>query len=155
MYSYYGFPAHYYEVQYPNVGNKALAETVISRLRSAGIDAQGVKRGLDHGVFAPFTVAFNPEKNPLKVPIVQVSLFDNEDANAHYRLGQAVATLRAEGIQIIVSGMAVHNLRDMRLAMSRPGPMPYTTSFDQALKEAVEQPVCDKCSQKVHDADDE
>lgn len=139
--SYYGFPPHYYEIKYPNVGNKALAESVIARINSAGLKAEGVTRGLDHGVFAPFTVAFNPEKNPLQVPIVQVSLFDSDDPNAHYKLGQAVQSLRDEGIQIIVSGMAVHNLRDMWRAMSMPGPMPYTTSFDQALKDAAEQPV--------------
>lgn len=55
--------------------------------------------------------AFNPEKNPLNVPIVQVSLFDDEDPNMHYALGKAISSLRDEGIQIIVSGMAVHNLR--------------------------------------------
>lgn len=139
--SYYGFPDHYYKLQYPHVGSSALAETVISRLRAAGIPASGVKRGLDHGVFAPFTVAFNPEKNPLQVPIVQVSLFDSDDPDKHYALGQAVAGLRDEGVQIIVSGMAVHNLRDMWAAMSRPGPMPYAVSFDEALREAVEQKV--------------
>lgn len=68
---------------------------------------------------------------------MQVSLFDTEDPDQHYRLGQAVSALRAENIQIIVSGMAVHNLRDMRLAMSSPGPLPYTVTFDKALKEAV------------------
>jgi 4,5-DOPA dioxygenase extradiol len=69
---------------------------------------------------------------------VQVSLFDTDDADQHYRLGQAVSALRAEGIQIIVSGMAVHNLRDMWAASQRPGPQPYTLSFDAALKDAVE-----------------
>lgn len=98
-------------------------------------------RGLDHGVFAPFTVAFNPETNPLNVPIVQVSLFDNDDADAHYELGRAVGQLREEGVVVIVSGMAVHNLRDMWAAMNKPGPMGYTVSFDEALKEAVEQEV--------------
>ncbi|KAL1311335.1 hypothetical protein AAFC00_001512 [Neodothiora populina] len=139
IYDYYGFPPHYYEIKYPNVGNRALAESVIARINSAGLQAEGVKRGLDHGVFAPFRVAFNPEKNPLKVPVVQVSLFNNDDPNMHYKLGKAVASLRDEGIQIIVSGMAVHNLRDLWMSMSRPGAMPYTTSFDQALKDAVEQ----------------
>ncbi|KAJ9623134.1 hypothetical protein H2203_006070 [Taxawa tesnikishii (nom. ined.)] len=138
IYDYYGFPAHYYEFQYPNVGSKALAENVLSRLRSAGIHAEGVRRGLDHGVFAPFKVAFDPDKNPLNVPIVQVSLFDSDDPDQHYRLGQAVAGLRNEGVQIIVSGMAVHNLRDLWASMGRPGAMPYTLSFDQALKDAVE-----------------
>lgn len=96
---------------------------------------------MDHGVFCPFTVAFNPEKNPLQVPVVQVSLFDSDDPNKQYRIGQALASLRDEGVQIIVSGMSVHSLKDMWRARSMPGAMPYTTSFDQALKEAVEQPV--------------
>ena len=71
------------------------------------------------------------------MPVVQVSLFDGEDPGQHYRLGQAVTALREEGIQIVVSGMAVHNLRDMRFAVGKSGPMPYTTSFDEALKDAV------------------
>ena len=141
MYSYYGFPAHYYEIQYPNVGSKDLSSRVLSSLKSAGIAAEGTKRGLDHGVFAPFRVAFDPEKNPLNVPVVQVSLFDSDDPNAHYRLGEAVSALREEGVLIIVSGMAVHNLRDLWTAMSRPGAMPYAITFDAALKEAVEQEV--------------
>lgn len=41
-------------------------------------------------------------------------------------------------MQIIVSGMAVHNLRDMGAAMSQKRTMSYTVSFDRALQEAVE-----------------
>lgn len=68
---------------------------------------------------------------------MQVSLFDTEDPNQHYKLGQAVARLREENILIIVSGMAVHNLRDMRFTFGSPQPLPYTASFDEALNEAV------------------
>lgn len=71
------------------------------------------------------------------MPIVQVSLFDTEDPVQHYKLGQAVARLREENILIIVSGMAVHNLRDLRFTFGDPRPMPYAVSFDEALKEAV------------------
>ena len=81
--------------------------------------------------------AFEPDSNPLNVPIVQTSLFDTEDPIQHYRLGQAVSHLRDENILIIVSGMAVHNLRDMRLSFRDPTPFPYTGSFDEAIKEAV------------------
>ena len=71
------------------------------------------------------------------MPVVQVSLFDTEDPIQHYRLGQAVIALREQGVQIIVSGMAVHNLRDPRFTFDKSSPMPYTTSFDKALKDAV------------------
>jgi 4,5-DOPA dioxygenase extradiol len=142
LYDFYGFPAHYYKVQYPNIGSKEISSRVLDALKTAGISAKGVSRGLDHGVFAPFTVAFNPESNPLNVPLVQVSLFDSDDADQHYRLGEAMQELREEGILVVVSGMAVHNLRDMWKAMQRPAPMPYSVSFDAALKEAVEQKVC-------------
>jgi len=141
IYDYMGFPEHYYSVQYSNIGSKEVSSKVLGALKEAGIDAKGVSRGLDHGVFAPFTVAFNPESNPLNVPLVQVSLFDSDNADQHYRLGEAMQGLRDEGILVIVSGMAVHNLRDMWKAMQRPAPMPYTVSFDAALKEAAEQKV--------------
>jgi 4,5-DOPA dioxygenase extradiol len=83
-------------------------------------------------------VAFDPQSNPLNCPLVQVSLFNNEDPYAHFRLGEAVAPLRDEGIVIIGTGMTVHNLRDMRFAWGKPEPLPYAVSFDNALKEAVE-----------------
>jgi 4,5-DOPA dioxygenase extradiol len=43
---------------------------------------------------------------------VQVSLYDNEDGDAHYRLGQILENLQDEGILIIGAGMAVHNTAD-------------------------------------------
>lgn len=138
IYDYYGFPAHFYSVQYPNTGSPELADKILGKLEGAGIKAEGVRRGLDHGVFAPFLVAFNPETNPLNVPLVQVSLFDSDSGSQHQALGRALATLRDENILLICSGMAVHNLRDMRIAFGRPGSMPYTTAFDDALRDATE-----------------
>lgn len=140
IYDFYGFPAHYYEFKYANVGNPELAEKILGKLQDAAIKAEGVRRGLDHGVWASFMCAFSPEKNPLNVPIVQVSLFDTEDPDKHYALGKAVSSLRDEGVQIIVSGMAVHNLRDLFRSFGQPGPLDYTVSFDEALRDAVEQP---------------
>lgn len=58
--------------------------------------------------------AFDPEKNPLNVPLVQLSLYGNEDPEKHYRMGQALESLRDEGILIVGAGMAVHNLHDFR-----------------------------------------
>ncbi|KAK7455370.1 hypothetical protein Landi51_02573 [Colletotrichum acutatum] len=139
IYDFSGFPLHYYSATYPNTGSPQLASRVCSLLfASYGSNISCVPttdRGLDHGVWAGFHVAFNPSTNPLKVPLVQASLFRSEDPDAHYRLGAALSALRDEGVVIIGAGMSVHNLYDMS---SDPRPMPYAVSFDDALKEAVE-----------------
>ncbi|KUM58961.1 hypothetical protein ACN42_g8194 [Penicillium freii] len=155
IYDFGGFPSHYYKEKYPHVGSKEVANEVLRLLKEADIPAEGVKRGLDHGVWVSFkcgtclfaskrssnadedNAAFEPDSNPLNVPIVQVSLFNTEDADQHYRLGQAVASLREQNILIVVSGMAVHNLRDLRFTFGSSTPMPYAVSFDKALKDAV------------------
>lgn len=139
LYDFYGFPKHYYAEKFPNKGSPELAKRVMELLGENGIKAVEAERGLDHGVFVPFKIMFAPEKNPLSVPIVQVSLFEDEtDAAAHIRLGRAVEKLRDENVQIIVSGMAVHNLRDLWVTQASGKTMPYAVSFDAALKEAVE-----------------
>ena len=68
--------------------------------------------------------AFDPKKNPLNVPIVQVSLYDNDDPDQHYRIRQALESLRDQGILIIAAGMAVHNLRDFRSTLATGETMP-------------------------------
>ncbi|KAI5809901.1 catalytic LigB subunit of aromatic ring-opening dioxygenase family protein [Peziza echinospora] len=137
IYDFYGFPDHYYKEKYPHRGSKALAETVLGLLEKAGIEAEGVKRDIDHGVWAGFKCLFDPKDNPLNVPIVQVSLYDNEDPVMHYNLGKAIAGLREQGVVVICSGMAVHNLRDMRFVYGTNKTLPYAVSFDDALKQAV------------------
>ncbi|KAI0161096.1 putative aromatic ring-opening dioxygenase LigB subunit [Hypoxylon sp. FL1284] len=145
IYDFYGFPSHYYEYKYPNKGSPELADKVIGKLAGAGIEVERVQRGLDHGVWTGFIVAFDPEKNPLNVPIVQVSLFSSEDPDQHYRLGQALDNLRDEGVLIVGAGMAVHNLRDFRATRGTGQTMPlplltppsYAYSFDEALKDAA------------------
>ncbi|KIW10487.1 hypothetical protein PV08_11451 [Exophiala spinifera] len=139
IYDFYGFPPHYYEYDYPNEGSPVVAQKVIDGLAAAGIQVDRVKRGLDHGVWAGFMVAFDPKKNPLGVPIVQVSLLESDDWEQHYRIGQALESLRDEEILIVGAGMAVHNLRDFRAmrASGKTTPMPFAFTFDEALKEAA------------------
>ncbi|KAK0661997.1 Extradiol ring-cleavage dioxygenase [Lasiodiplodia hormozganensis] len=137
IYDFYGFPDWYYSVKYPHVGSRELAQKVMSKLETAGIGYTPVTRGLDHGAWLPLLIAFDPEKNPLNVPIVQVSLFKNENPDEHHRLGEAVASLREENILVLASGMAVHNLRDLWFSMGQDQPLPYVYSFDGALKDAT------------------
>ena len=140
LYDYYGFPRHYYLEKFPNKGSVKLAQKVVDVLGEHGIKTEKTERGLDHGVFVPFKVMFAPESNPVTVPIVQVSLFDDDtDAEAHIKLGRAVEKLREENILIICSGMSVHNIRHMMM-MGRGSKqvMPYSVAFDEAMKVAAE-----------------
>ncbi|KPI37769.1 4,5-DOPA dioxygenase extradiol [Cyphellophora attinorum] len=139
LYDFYGFPRHYYAEKFPNRGSKEVAQRVGGLLKEGGFEVVEEERGLDHGVFVPFKIMFDPEKNPVGVPIVQVSLLEDEaDAEGHIRLGRAVQKLREENVVVVVSGMAVHNLRDFMRVRGGGGTMPYAKSFDEALREAVE-----------------
>ncbi|QIX00701.1 hypothetical protein AMS68_006218 [Peltaster fructicola] len=144
IYDFYGFPRHLYAHKFPNTGSPELARRIQSLLGEAGIKSRKVSRGLDHGVWVSFSVAFNPQTNPLQVPLVQVSLYGNENPVMHYKLGKALETLRNEEVLIIGSGMAVHNLRDFRRSYGMTGAMPYAKSFDVALKQAAEVPSSER-----------
>ncbi|KAI9737960.1 MAG: hypothetical protein M1834_009330 [Cirrosporium novae-zelandiae] len=162
IYDFYGFPKHYYEEKFPYVGSTEVAGEVMTKLQKAGFSVEPTKRGLDHGVWASFKcrkftirsprenvtkhepeftiLVFDLERNPIKVPIVQVSLpSTTTDPTTHYAMGKALASLRAPPYNYLIvgSGMAVHNLRDYMYALSDE-PMPYTKSFDKALKNACE-----------------
>ncbi|KAI7158866.1 hypothetical protein KC349_g4560 [Hortaea werneckii] len=75
IYDFVGFPPHYYRKTFPHSTSPPLAEKILQAFVSAGgFSVQGVPdRGLDHGVWAPFTCMFDPSTNPLgeEVPIVQ------------------------------------------------------------------------------------
>ncbi|KAI7668376.1 aromatic ring-opening dioxygenase LigB subunit [Hortaea werneckii] len=155
IYDFAGFPPHYYRKTFPHRTSPALAERILQAFVSAGgFSVQGVRdRGLDHGVWAPFTCMFDPAgTNPLGegTPIVQVSLLgDESDGEGHFRVGEVLRRFREqeEGCVVVGSGMAVHNLRDLWAAMAigkQRGdavtrPLGYTSAFDEALREAVEE----------------
>lgn len=78
------------------------------------------------------------------MPLVQVSLYGNEDPDQHYRLGEALQALRDENVVIIGAGASVHNLRDLFKRWGNPTPYPYAESFDEALREAAEAPAAER-----------
>lgn len=108
IYDYYGFPPHTYELRYPAPGSPELAARVSQLLAQAQLPhATHPSRGFDHGVFIPMKLLF-PDA---AIPVIQLSLLRNLDAQAHLQLGQAIAPLRDEGVLIIGSGMSFHNMR--------------------------------------------
>lgn len=129
LYDYYGFPEHTYQLTYPVNGDPALAQQVVGLLKDAGLPAdQNPERGLDHGVFIPFKLIY-PDA---EIPVVQLSLLHGLDPAMHLRTGQALASLRDQGILIVGSGMSYHNLRGFGPAYAEP-----SHQFDHWLTQTV------------------
>jgi len=106
-----GFPDALYQLQYPAKGDPALAETVLDLLREAGVQhAADELRPFDHGCWVPLMHLY-PQAD---VPVVQVSLPDGFSTANIYAVGQALASLREQGVLLIASGSMTHNLYELR-----------------------------------------
>ncbi len=128
-YDYGGFPEFTYRIQYPAPGSPEVAARVVELLTGAGIPVrEDDQRGFDHGVFAPFYVAY-PDAD---VPILQLSLKKGYDPEEHLAAGRALAPLRDEGVLIVGSGFTYHNLRDFG-----PGGARASAEFEAWLTEAL------------------
>lgn len=130
IYDYGGFPPECYTYQYPAAGNPALAQTVADCLQSHDIDCRlDAHRGYDHGTFVPLMLMY-PDAN---IPVVQLSLLHSLDAAKHIALGEAIASLREQGVLIVGSGMSFHE---------RNGTYEQSALFDDWLTESlVSKPV--------------
>jgi len=129
IYDYRGFPAHTYQIQYPAPGHPALAQRVADLIAAAGHPVRlDATRGFDHGTFSMLYPIY-PDAD---MPVVQLSIRDDYDPQAHIALGRALAPLRDEGILIIGSGLSFHNLRQF-------GPQGRAAShaFDQWLQHTM------------------
>jgi len=129
-----GFPEELYRIRYPAPGAPELAAEAVALLKEAGI-ASGVNgcRGLDHGTWVPLSWMF-PEAG---VPVVQVSLQPGLGAARHVELGRALAPLADDGVLIVGSGHATHNLRDWMASPRRQEPLRYAQAFADWLHERL------------------
>jgi 4,5-DOPA dioxygenase extradiol len=107
IYDFGGFEDELYTLTYPAPGDPALAERVAGLLAEAGLGPAVVqKRGYDHGTWVPMMLLF-PDAD---IPVAQLSVQPGASAEHHYRLGEAIAPLREEGVLIVGSGSFTHNL---------------------------------------------
>lgn len=129
-----GFPEELYQLRYPAPGAPELAARVVALLKAAEI-AAGIDgcRGFDHGAWVPLRWIY-PDAD---VPIVQLSLQPGLGPAHHLRLGQALRPLADEGVLIIGSGHATHNLRDWISNPQRQEPLRYAQDFAAWLRSAL------------------
>jgi 4,5-DOPA dioxygenase extradiol len=127
-YDFGGFPDEMYQVRYEAPGWPALAARV-RELTGAGAE---IERPFDHGVWVPMMKMY-PQAD---VPIVQVALPLRAGPTAWIELGRKLAPLRHDGVAIIGSGGAVHNLR--RIDWNGGGTIaPWAAEFDAWVTDVV------------------
>jgi 4,5-DOPA dioxygenase extradiol len=123
-----GFPASLYQMRYDAPGAPGLAARAASLLDEAGIEAQvSPRRGLDHGAWIPLMLIY-PEAD---IPVTQLSVQAEGGPAANFRLGRALAPLRSEGVLIVATGGAVHNLS--RIGGEGSAPPDWAVQFDEWL----------------------
>ncbi len=125
-----GFPRELYQVQYPAPGDPELAARVQKLLAPHPV-RRDENWGLDHGTWSVLCHVY-PQAD---VPVVQLSIDENQPASFHYEIGQRLAPLREEGILISGSGNLVHNLHTYAWGEHAMEPYEWAVSFERRVRE--------------------
>ncbi|MBF8222794.1 DODA-type extradiol aromatic ring-opening family dioxygenase [Halomonas sp. 328] len=112
LHDFSGFPEALYRLRYPAPGLPEAAKRLADRLGAQGLSTRlEPERPLDHGVWSPLSLVW-PEA---RVPLMPVSV---PMAASHDELRRYARTLgefaEAEGLWLIGSGAATHNLGDRK-----------------------------------------
>src|ERR1700687_2441741 len=126
------FPRELFEVQYPAPGDPELAARVQNLLAPLPV-RRDERWGLDHGTWSVLCHVY-PQAD---IPVVQLSIDENQPASFHYDIGQRLAALREEGILIIGSGNLVHNLHAYAWGQHTAVPYEWALSFEQRVRELL------------------
>lgn len=131
IHDFYGFPEALYRLRYDVPGAPEVADRVA--------DLVGAERdpsyGLDHGAWVPAMLGW-PKGD---IPVFQLSVQPYRSAADHIALGRKLVPLREEGVLVLGSGSATHNLRRLRRGEDSMSPEPWAQRFDDWLSEAVEK----------------
>lgn len=149
----FGGPPQIFEQTYSAPGCPELAHEASELLAAAGIEAnKNPERGLDHGAWVPLKLMF-PKAD---IPIVQISVQTEKSTSHHFELGKALQPLRQDGVLIVGSGGAVHNLNDVHDHKINDSPVDYAAAFDQWLSEKLTAgPISDVIAYKKFAPDPE
>lgn len=140
IHDFYGFAAALYRLRHAAPGEPELATRAASMLRAAGFDVRlDPTHGLDHGIWVPLSL-IDPDAD---IPVVPLSVQPGRDARHHLAIGTALAPLRDEGVLVLGTGAATHNLEDALGHLRRGGtaegtaPPPWAVAFTRWLEQTV------------------
>ncbi len=133
-----GFPRELYELRYGAPGAPILAERIAGLLTVESLPTSiEPTRGLDHGAWIPLSLMY-PAAD---VPVLQVSIDSARSPEHHLALGRALRPLREEGVLIVGSGGATHNLALYFHASARgdrSAPPEWVEAFNEWTAGAIE-----------------
>ena len=127
IYDFGGFPDELYQIKYPAPGAAQLAYEIGARLAAEGVPYRhDSERGLDHGAWVVLRLLF-PNAD---VPVVAMSVNAALEPQEQYRIGKALASLRADDVLVIGSGVTVHNFGTLRWRDNTGVPDAWAVEFD-------------------------
>ncbi|MBI2239843.1 MAG: dioxygenase [Magnetospirillum gryphiswaldense] len=103
IHDFFGFPPPLYDMRYPASGDPDLAARVADRTGAALVAG----RGLDHGIWTVARLMW-PDAD---VAVVPVSVSRRGDPAEHWDFGRALAPLLDDGVMLMATGCATHNLQ--------------------------------------------
>jgi 4,5-DOPA dioxygenase extradiol len=130
VYDFYGFPQHYYEMQYDAPGAPELAARIKASMPANEPVLDRPTRGLDHGAWVPLKAMF-PEAD---IPVLQMSMPDLDPEHL-FAVGRRLAPLRDEGVLIVGSGFMTHGLPYIHeYFLGKPGAPQWSIDFDPTVE---------------------
>ncbi len=132
---YGGFSQALRNLRYAPPAAPAIAQQVMDLLKAQGLPAAAdPSHCLDHGAWVPLLLMY-PEA---QIPVTQLSLPAHWTAAQLLQLGQALAPLREQGVLILASGSATHNLWALGGQAVDAAPPNWVQQFEDWLVTAVE-----------------
>jgi 4,5-DOPA dioxygenase extradiol len=129
-----GFPRELYELEYSCPGSPELADQISRLLANSGLEVKvETDAPLDHGIWVPLLHMY-PECD---IPVVRVSLPLNLLPAQILKMGHALSSLREQGVLMIASGGAVHNLSELQWSGKNTPGAEWALQFEQWLIQSL------------------